>query len=167
MATTISDYFVATPSGLDPLGMDPLGDADVLQEAQLLGVQTDAVRGVAGLLFEMRTALQIRQGDTAVLILRGVRDVTWSAPPRPTELTAWTVDGSTFEREAGLLRVSMSMWPSPGADLTVVATSAEFVVGDVKGLEHAPPDYTDGSIDGKIATWNSVMTPVMGFRVSA
>src|SRR5690606_15627351 len=84
MATTISDYFVATPSGLDPLGMDPLGDADVLQEAQLLGVQTDAVRGVAGLLFEMRTALQIRQGDTAVLILRGVRDVTWSAPPRPT-----------------------------------------------------------------------------------
>lgn len=28
-------------------------------------------------------------------------------------------------------------------------------------------DYTDGSIDGKIATWNSVMTPVMGFRVSA
>jgi hypothetical protein len=40
--------------------MDPLTEDDALQEAQLLDVRFDALRSTVGLLFELRTALQLR-----------------------------------------------------------------------------------------------------------
>ena len=45
--------------------MDPLTEVGALQEAQLLGLKFDAVSGVAGLLFELRMALQLRETNTS------------------------------------------------------------------------------------------------------
>jgi hypothetical protein len=53
--------------GLGALGappeMNPLTETDALQEAQLLGVRFDALSLTAGLLFELRIALQFARGE--------------------------------------------------------------------------------------------------------
>ena len=70
---------------------DPLRESDALQEAQLLDVRLDAVRGQVALLFELRMALQLREPNTGVLVARGVREFGWTAPSRSTQRTAWGV----------------------------------------------------------------------------
>ncbi|MFV0462523.1 MAG: hypothetical protein ACK5MP_04905 [Nostocoides sp.] len=81
--------------------MDPLTESDALQEAQLLDVQLDAVREQLALLFELRMALQLREPDTGVLVARGVREFSWTAPPRSSLRTAWSVGGSQVDNRAG------------------------------------------------------------------
>lgn len=75
--------------------MDPLVEANALQEAQLLDVRVHAVASAVGLLFEMRTALQLRRGNAALLVVHGVRELTWATGPRASVTTAWSVVGST------------------------------------------------------------------------
>jgi hypothetical protein len=50
--------------------MDPLTEASALQEAQLLDVRVHALSSTVGLLFDLRTALQFMEGNTALLIAR-------------------------------------------------------------------------------------------------
>lgn len=137
-------------------------EADALREAQLLEIWHDALRSAAGLLFELRTSLQYDDANTGVLVARGVRELSWTAPPRVTARTAWTVDGSRIGPENGLSRLHMAFWPAPGAVLTVRAEQLVFIGGDVPGLDEAPPDY--GSSDERqlrasLAGWRSEFTP--------
>jgi hypothetical protein len=57
--------------------MDPLTEDDALQEAQLLDVRFDALRSTVGLLFDLRMALQLREPNTGVLVVSGVRELSW------------------------------------------------------------------------------------------
>lgn len=139
--------------------MDPLTEADALQEAQLLGIHFDALSLTVGLLFELRLALQLREANTGVLTASGVRGLSWSGPSRATELTAWSIGSSTPRAEGRVFSLNLSMWPAPGAQLTVVAESAAFFAGDVPGLDEVPPDYSAGVRDG-LADWDSEFTPV-------
>lgn len=141
--------------------MDPLTEQDALQEAQLLDVRLDAVRGQLGILFELRTALQLREPNTGVLVARGVRQFEWNAPPRATVRTAWSVGGSRVDNRGGLFRLDLGLWPGPGAGLALTAESALFMSGDVQGLSEVPPDYTedDASASEQVASWGSVFSP--------
>lgn len=143
--------------------MDPLTEEGALQEAQLLGVKFDALSGVAGLLFELRVALQLRETNTGVLIARGVRQLTWSGLSRDTPMTAWTVGGSEPQSVAGLFGLQLGMWPAPGAQLSLKAESAAFFAGDVPGLTEAPPNYSNhdrGTLGNEVADWDSSFEPV-------
>lgn len=142
--------------------MDPLTEDDALQEAQLLDVRFDALRSTVGLLFELRTALQLREGNTGVLVAGGVRELSWSAGQRSTSRTAWTVGGSVTSNADRLFGLDLGMWPAPGAQLRVVAESAAFFVGDVPGLDRIP-DYLDddeATIRAQLAGWHSEFVPV-------
>lgn len=142
--------------------MDPLTEDDALQEAQLLDVRFDALRSTAGLLFELRTALQLREANTGVLILRGVRRLQWTSGPRETERTAWTVGGSVVTSTDRLFGLELGLWPAPGAQLTFSADGAEFFAGDVPGLDRIP-DYLDDdelTIRSQLASWQSEFEPV-------
>jgi hypothetical protein len=148
------------PMGRDALlpDMDPLTEADALQEAQVLDVQVNTLTSVVGIVFELRQALQLREGNTGVLIARGVRELTWSAPPRDTTLTAWSVGSSAPTTKDGDFFLDLIIWPHPGARLSLQAQSAEFYVGDVPGLPETPTDYTkaDGvGLLNNVATWGS------------
>lgn len=79
--------------------MDPFTERDALQEAQLLALRFDAVTGTAALLFELRVALQMREGNTGVLAATDVRRLVWSGAERPMPFTAWTVGGSVASIE--------------------------------------------------------------------
>ncbi|WP_077490694.1 hypothetical protein [Sinomonas mesophila] len=138
--------------------MDPLTEADALQEAQLLDVGFDALASVVGLMFELRTALQLREANTGVLIARGIRELAWSGPGRDTALMAWAVGSSHPQVMDGLFGLRLVMWPHPGAQLSLTAESAAFFVGDVPGLSEAPPDYTDldrTTLGQQVAGWES------------
>lgn len=141
--------------------MDPLRESGALQEAQLLDVRLDASRGQLALLFELRMALQLREPNTGVLVARGVRAFAWSAPPRSTSRTAWSVGGSHVDHPDGLFRLNLGFWPAPGATLQVIAETALFVAGDVPGLPDAPPDYMEdeAAVSGQLASWDSAFVP--------
>ncbi|HEX2050729.1 MAG TPA: hypothetical protein VHJ34_08875 [Actinomycetota bacterium] len=57
--------------------MDPLTEGASLMESRLIGVRFDAVASIAGLLFDLRQAIQLRLANTGVLIVRGVERLTW------------------------------------------------------------------------------------------
>jgi hypothetical protein len=81
--------------------MDPLTGKDALQEARLNEVTFDAVRGRAGVLFDLRGALQLRMAYTGLLVLGGVEKFSWSSEQRHTARTAWNVVASLPVNEDG------------------------------------------------------------------
>jgi hypothetical protein len=160
----IVEELLSDPGGLRRYAaqpeMDPLTEEDALQEAQLLDLRFDALRSMAALLFELRLALQLREANTAVLIAYGVRELTWTAEPRPTTRTAWNVLGSTPSTQDGVFSLGLLIWPR--ARLRLSATSAAFVTGDVPGLDGPPPDYTsddEATIGAGLAGWGSAFSP--------
>ena len=82
------------PAPMAPEGSDPLRQEDILQEAQLLSAHMDAVSSAVGLLIELRTAMHVAEGNTAVLVGRGVRDCLWSTEGPAFTRTAWNIVGS-------------------------------------------------------------------------
>jgi len=140
--------------------MDPLTEDGALLEAQLLDIRFDALRSTVGLLFEMRTAWQLREANTGVLVCRGVREIFWEAEPRTTDKTAWVVGESTPNNENRLFGLSLGMF---GAFLSLVAESAAFFCGDVPGLVRRIPDYgreQDAAVRSQLPGWHSTFVPV-------
>jgi hypothetical protein len=150
-----------------PTEVDPFSMEDGLQEAQVLDIRLDTLTGVAAILLELRLALHIRGSNTGLIVAHGVRELVWSAPARDTPLTAWSVGSSRCVRDEGILRMNLTMWPHPGAQLLLSAEAATFFVGDVPGLSESPPDYTEmspGEGDGEIAGWESEFVVVGAVR---
>lgn len=148
--------------------MDPLTEEDALQEAQILELRLDAVRSRVGVLFELRTALQLREGNTGVLVANGVRSIAWEAAPRATRRTAWNVVGSVPNNVHGLLDLVLSMWPE--GRLHLIAEDAAFFVGNVPDLQDAPPSYVesdDDTLHFGIAGWGSAFVPVHAVFLNA
>jgi hypothetical protein len=153
---TVEDLIWASSRVLGTPGpdMDPLIENDALQEAQLLDLRVHALSSTAGLLFELRTALQFEYGNAAVLIVRGLQKSTWRATQRSGERTAWSVVGSEMHAGSGLVGLNVTF--SPGSSIEIVGTSAEFYVLDVSGIGEAPPDYCadgEGSIRTGLPGW--------------
>jgi hypothetical protein len=142
--------------------MDPLTEDDALQEAQLLDVRFDALRCSAGLLFELRGALQLREANTGVLVAHGVQELSWTGAKRTTARTAWTVGGSVISNIDQLFGLEFGMWPAPGAQLRLRAESAAFFLGDVPGLERIPDYVSDdeATVRANLASWHSQFVPV-------
>jgi len=147
--------------------MDPLTEDGALQEAQLLDVRFDALRSTVGLLFELRTALQLREANTGVLVAHQVHELSWAAErlhygdePPPMNRMAWAVGGSIPRNENRLFGLALGMWP--GAQLMLRAESAAFFAGDVPGLDRIP-DYMDDdevTVRSQLAGWHSEFVPV-------
>jgi hypothetical protein len=57
--------------------MDPLREDVSLMESQLIDVRFDPLASSAGLLFDLRQAIQLRLANTGVLIVRDVERLTW------------------------------------------------------------------------------------------
>lgn len=168
--TTIADLSVHMPGASSPPDVNPLTDNDALQEAQLLALRFDAASRTASLLFELRMALQLHETNTGVLVVRGVRGLAWSGPERATPRTAWTVGGSSVGVSGGLFCMKLGLWPSPGAQVNLVAKSAAFFAGDVPGLNDVPSDYIEDdeeTIRSNLADWDSPIVVVSTARLGS
>jgi len=140
---------------------NPFLDNGALQEAALLDVRLDWMRSRAWLLFDCKGALQIRAGNTAVLVVHRVSLFSLIAHSTPRKATypsvvAWepSVIGGRLTLDAGLL---------PATELAIIGAGGEFFVGDVPGMDAAPPDLTeagDDEITAGFATWSSEFLPI-------
>lgn len=143
--------------------MDLFTEDDALREAQVISLSFDAVAGVVAVIFELRTALQLREANTGVLVLHDVRRLSWSGQAPAVDLVAWTVGSSSASPAGDAISLSLVMWPHPGARLDLEAGRGAFFVGDVPGLGEAPPDYSAGTreaVSEFVATWSSEFAPV-------
>ena len=121
---------------------DALTQADALQEADLVDVRLLASGGSLGLLLDLRTALQFRMANTAVLVMRGVERLSWTRgePPELRRVAHYVMSDKPavwqglFSLEVACLR---------GWYLEAAARSAEFFVGNVPHLPEAPPNFVD------------------------
>lgn len=140
--------------------MDPLTEDDALVDAQVLDLRLDALCGRVAVLFELRLALELREGNTGLLIADGVTAVGWDAAPRDTARTAWNVVGSVVRSTSGLLEMRLGTLPQ--AELLVRAKGAAFYSGDVPGLAEIP-DYgeaPDSELGARLARWESSFRPL-------
>jgi hypothetical protein len=140
------EEFLADASPRDLAGeveIDALRDDDALLEAQLLEWRFDTVRSTIWLLFDCRGAISIELGNTALVAATGVRSVQWEGEHRGPR-TAWSVVdwspslGSEWTVSAAFV---------PDANLRIVASKAEFHVGNVTAHDGPPPDYLSADED--------------------
>ena len=138
--------------------MDPLREVDALVEAQVVDARFDAVNASLGLLFDLRTALQLRESNTGVLVVHDVTEFTWLGTSRAPGRIAHVVAHSEPQHENGEVTFLFRMWPPPGADLRIIGRAASFFAGNAKGLPETPPDYAgtdDSAIRRSIPQWGS------------
>lgn len=137
---------------------DPLREQDSLQEAQVVEFRLDATSQIAGVIFDLRQALQLREANTGVLMARGLVDFRWISHRRDGALTAWSVESSRPRLEHGGVLLNLGMGPQPGASLLVQAERATFYLGNSQGLSETPPNYMGAdrrSLGAEIPGWDS------------
>jgi hypothetical protein len=137
--------------------VDPLRDEDALQEGQLIDFRVSALGSVAALLFDLRTSLQLDEGNASLLIVRGLDDLRWREVRTFSPLTAFTVVGSrTLVSGVGLIGVEIDFFPD--ASLVIRGIEAEFYVMDIPNIGEVPPDYSEASfeeIKDSLPAWTS------------
>ncbi|MGA5711289.1 hypothetical protein ACPCK8_33290 [Streptomyces cellulosae] len=159
--TSIEDLFRGEQNGTsaDPVDWDPLLEADALQEAGLLDCRVCPLTGRAGLLLDMRTALQYRTGDAALLVVRGLASFRWSEDPLERDLTSFAIMSSTPSASRRGWRMDLGLFPD--GRLSVAGVAAEFHLLEAAGVPPAPPDYTDrtlSEIREDLPWWDSECT---------
>lgn len=140
---------------------DALTERGALQEAALVDVRFDATSGSVGLLFDLRGAIQLRDGSVALLIARSVNRLEWvNERPRPGR-TWHAVTGSIPQNSEG--RFSLLLGFASDAELRLEADGAEFYVGDMAGMDCAPPDFVeddDEAIQAGMPNWTWTFVPI-------
>ena len=146
--------------GADAPEMDALTEAGALDEAALLDVRINTVDSSAWLLFDCKGALQVRAGNTAIVVLKLIRTLEWTCS-EPSSRGWQYVLGWQPASEEGVLGVSFLTGDTGAFRATCAA--GEFYVGDVRGGDEAPPNFmsaTDQEIREGLAKWSSLFTPV-------
>ena len=134
---------------------DPfISEVDAFLEAQVNAVHFDAITATLGILCDLRTALQLDETNTGLLVLRGVSLLEWSGgTDRPR--TSWKVVGSTVQSFGTCVEVHFAL--TPGADLRVRGRSAVFHSLDVPAVGEIPDfgSHTDQEVRSMSPQWDS------------
>lgn len=161
---TIFDL-LTTPSQIDdpfPVEADALTESGALVEAALLDVRLDATTAQLWLLFDCRGALQIDEGNTAIVVVHNVTELRWETVARRRRM--WPAVMS-WEPIPGFRQIRISAGLEPNASLEVVGSGGDFYVGNIPGGDDPPPDFnraTDDEIRRGLASWLSEIDVVGG-----
>ena len=140
---------------------DALTEQGALQEAALVDVRFDAMDNSVGLLFDLRGAIQVREAPVGILIARGVTRLEWVADRRRPGRVWHAVTGSIPDNRGGRFHLLLGF--ASDAELRVEADAAEFYVGDMPGMDGAPPDFVeddDEFIRAGMPSWGSAFAPI-------
>ncbi|MFI7336873.1 hypothetical protein ACIBUY_02900 [Streptomyces sp. NPDC050085] len=145
--TRIEDHFIGAVDGMQgvPTDWDPLRESDALQEAALLDCRVCPLTGRAGLLLDMRTALQYRTGNAALLVVRGLRSFSWRETPPEVELFNFPVGSSSPSMTKGAWRIDLGLFLD--GELSVEGRAADFRLLEVRGVPEMLPDYSGRRLD--------------------
>ncbi|NLU66677.1 hypothetical protein [Streptomyces sp. HNM0574] len=137
------------------LSEDPRTVEDVLQEVQLVDTRVHSFSGTAGLLFDLRTALQFDDGEAGLLVVHGLRELhIWSAEPE--ESRVWTVMSSSPRTSPD--EFAMELGLNSRIALRVAGARARFFTLRIPGISVAPPDSSGGERPGAakdLVAWSS------------
>jgi hypothetical protein len=158
----IEDFLTARSRQRVPpsLEADPLRERGALEGAALLDVRMSAVWTCAWLLFDCKGALNIQEGNSALLVAHNVSRFSWVCReeedgPKNRAVERWELIDNDVE-----WGVEALLWRN--VTLTLQARHCEFFVGDVPGGDDAPPDYVaddDETIRAGLASWTSPFEP--------
>jgi len=150
-----------------PEAVNPFTEVDAMSEAALIDARVDLIRRRALLLFDCKGALQIREGNTALLVIDDVADFALAEADagrqyRYAQLGSW---------EPSVSHGAWRVWGQAfdGLELSVEGSGGEFFVGDVPGMDEAPPDLTrdsDAAIAEGFVGWHSEFEPLQVARFS-
>lgn len=151
---TLSELlFVDAPE--DAKGEDPfISEVDAFLEAQVNAVHFDAITATLGILCDLRTALQLDETNTGLLVLRGVSLLEWSGATG-RQRTSWKVVGSTVQPLGTNLELHFAL--TPAADLRVRGRSAVFHSLDVPAVGEIPDfgSHADREVRSMSPQWDS------------
>lgn len=129
-------------AGVPTPEMNVFIDADALAECALVDARLDMINSDAWLMFDCRGALQIEEGNTAVVVVHGVTEFRWQTVGR--EGRTWrSVMGS--EANVGHTTIEITVHAEPTGQLKVRGTTAAFFVGNVPGGDDPPPDFVSAT----------------------
>ena len=149
--TTFEKLMTTRPGTLNlpevQLRDDPLRVVDVLREAQILDVRCECVTQYVGILLEMRMAFAGGDHRAALIVGRGMSELTWECPePRIRDAysfgMAWYIVDSRMTNRGRSLRIELSC--NPGTRLQIVARGFEYYLAGLPDLSLAPPNYGEG-----------------------
>ncbi|WP_148222487.1 hypothetical protein [Rhodococcus opacus] len=119
---------------------DPLLIDDLLQECALLDVRHFASSSVVGLLLDLRTALQLDVGNTALLVIGGVSGYSWVSDALEADTMMRTVVGSKPTPSATDYKIELAC--SPQSTFEAKGKWASFFEGNVRSIGESQPDLT-------------------------
>lgn len=134
---------------------DALTEADALIEAALLDVRLNATTAELWLLFDCRGAVQIQEGNTAVVVVHDVTGFGWetAAQGRRVWQAVMSWEPVNYSRQ---LRITMGL--EPRGSLEVIGSGGKFYIGNIPGGDAAPPNFTqatDEEVRRGLASWSS------------
>ncbi|MEN0133862.1 MAG: hypothetical protein AAGC80_01870 [Rhodococcus sp. (in: high G+C Gram-positive bacteria)] len=137
---------------------DPLRIDDLLQECALLDVRHFASSSVVGLLLDLRTALQLDVGNTALVVVGGISSYSWASDTTDADTMMRTVVGShpTLSDTEYELEVTCS----PRSTLRLKGKWASFFEGNVRSIGESQPDLTSddaATLVSGFPNWQSEM----------
>lgn len=158
------DELLRSPQRRDHAAMpetDALTEVDGLQEADLVDARLIVGEASLAVLFDLRTALQYRMANTAILVMRDVGQVNWICLEQrgPRRVAHYVMSSKPDVKESlfGLELVCLRGWR-----LSASAAYAEFFVGDVPDLPEAPPNFIEDderTIVAGMPAWDSMFKP--------
>lgn len=152
--------------GAPPPESDALTEDGALAETALLDRRLDLTTSDLWLLFDCRGALQLRNGNAAVVVINKITKLSWEAERR--ERRTWrAVMGWSPGAQSGQLTIVAEI--NPGGRL-IAGTGGEFFVGNIAGSDEPPPDFTsatDAEVRAGLAAWSSEFEIVGVSRMSA
>jgi hypothetical protein len=148
---------------------DALAEQDALREADLVDVRFAADRQSMVMLFDLRTSLQFRMANAAVLAMMGVNQLQWNTdvlrqPRRSAHYVmsskpCWAKDHFTLELSC------LGGWL-----VNANALGAQFLVGNMSQLPEAPPDFVEDdeeTVANAMPGWDSEFDPQWGSYVGS
>lgn len=119
---------------------DPLRIEDLLQECALLDVRHFTSSSIIGILLDLRTALQLDIGNTALVVIGGVSDYSWVSDTVEADTMMRTVVGSYPTMSATEYKLELAC--SPRSAFQVKGKWASFFEGTVRSIGESQPDLT-------------------------
>ncbi|MFJ9801138.1 hypothetical protein [Streptomyces wuyuanensis] len=169
--TLVEDLFTSQDyrRAAEPINWDPLKEQDTLDDAQLLDCRVCSTANRAALLFEMRSALFYPMGNSALLVVRGLRSFQWDGVPQQQKLMAFSVVSSRPSRITdGGLRLELEFFPD--GKVSVSGDRADFYLLEAHGIPEGPPGYPGRNLDQvrhELPSWNSDCTVLQSATTGA
>ncbi|MCA0455280.1 MAG: hypothetical protein LCI00_14990 [Chloroflexi bacterium] len=133
--------FSKTVAGNSPFP-DYFYDDDSLLEATLLDLMHYTLDSTTALLFDLRTAMYLSDGNTMVIVFRGVKDVVLT--DKLTIRHVWMIGDSRFSKTDEGVKLQL---PLMERNISIAAQKLDVYIGNAKNIGEIGTSLDEGIMD--------------------